>query len=782
MPFKLRFLTQPPPSPARNRRKITAFSLIMGLLFVLTSAYLLYNPQEKVIGDQSLQVGDIVKDDINIKKSLTVEDKESTQEKRRLAIENVVPVYEPYEETRNRSRNLITQWFQLIREARKEFIKNKKSSKELRRIKNEIENRLGLEFSQQEIRMILESRFFDKADLNHLLTFVSSLYDKKILTSLIGAQQSKDGSIHLVSKSSEREPVILNIAGLYDLKKAKTALTGYIKQHAPANEPPEFTASILMDFIKENISYSRILTRAEEQKAAAAVNPVLIKLKAGKVILRKGDEVKPEDAKILKLIAVEDKMRERKLSSFYLLIVILCFLTLFGMKFFNIWVSSGINKDKLLGVTGATLLVSIILYRASLFLFPLVLDNLSMDIHYDLYSIYYAVPFGLGALVIAFSFNLQSAVIFSIVNALIGGILCEWDFYIFLYILLGNLAASYGIEYYERLKRSPIIKASLLWLLPVNMITISIFQLTRTDFSLEYLSVSILLGTFSAVVSPILANFIIPIWESLFKLVTELKLIELTNLNLPIFREMLEKAPGTYHHSQMVASLSEAAAQDMGLSPLLLRSMALYHDIGKIDNPHFFTENHTIYKNPHDALSSRESAKNIISHIPDGLERAEKIKLPPIIQSAIYQHHGTKRVQYFYAKALEMSSIDSDGFDDSAFRYRGEKPQNIENAVTMLADQVEAASKSITSPTDEEIKNVIQQIIGHNIEEGQFDECEGLTFKALNTIASSLLRKLSSIYHMRVSYPGFNFKEKEKTNDSAQDRSATDRFKAASPN
>jgi putative nucleotidyltransferase with HDIG domain len=346
-------------------------------------------------------------------------------------------------------------------------------------------------------------------------------------------------------------------------------------------------------------------------------------------------------------------------------------------------------------------------------------------------------------------------------NSIMGGILCNWDFKIFLFILLGNLAVSYGIEYYQRLKRSPIIKAAVLWLLPVNMILITVYHFSGTNTDIMILGINLVVGVFSAMITPILANFLIPLYEIVFGLVTDLKLVELTNLNLPIFREMLEKAPGTYHHSLMVASLSEAAAQDLGLSPLLQRAMALYHDIGKIDGPHFFTENHTIYKNPHPNMSPRDSAKNIISHIDEGLERAEKLKLPPMVTSAITQHHGTKLVRFFYDKAREMSAVDSDGFDDAIYKYPGLKPTNIENAIIMLADQVEAASKSLASPTEEEIKNVIRRIIDTNVDENQFDECEGLTFRAINIIANSFHKKLSSIYHMRISYPGFDFKEKE---------------------
>lgn len=759
MPFKLKFLKPDQSLSGKYKKRVSTTILFASFIFVLATSYLLYIPQQEIITEHSLKIGDIVKEDIKIEKDITIEDTASTTAKRKQAIDNVVPIYEYYEENQATSGNLISHWFRLITNARKDYIKNQKNKKQLTKIKDQIGKEFGLDFDEREIRLLLNSNFFSHMELNTLLAFVNSLYDKKILRSLIGAKQSKTGTIKVVSKTGE--PVILDINKIYDLNKTKTALIQFIKEQGFSADPVEFITSILMSFIQENISYSLNLTQEEMQRAAAAVNPVSIRLKTGKVILREGDEVTAEDMKILELIAAQAQIRKPQLSNFFLVVFILAFLAVFGGKFFKVWVSRDINKDKIFTVMGATLLVSAIVYRVSLFLFPLILNNITLDLHYETHSIFYAIPFGFSVLVFAFIFDLQGAVIFSFVNAMIGGMICDWDFRIFLYILLGNLVVSYGIEYYQRLKRSPIIKAAILWLLPTNMLMIVIFHLTESNFNFKLVSVNVLMGVFSAVVSPILANFIIPIWEMIFQLVTELKLIELTNLNLPIFREMLEKAPGTYHHSQMVASLAESAALDLGLSPLLQTAMALYHDIGKIDNPHFFSENHTIYQNPHNNMSPRDSAKNIIAHIPDGIEKADKLGLPPMIYASIRQHHGTKLVRYFYDKAREMSAVDSDGLEDKVFRYPGEKPKDIENAIIMLADQVEAASKSLGSPTDEEIKNVIRKIIDADIEENQFDDCEGLTIKNLNIIANSFLKKLSSIYHMRVSYPGFDFKEKK---------------------
>ncbi len=759
MTFKLNFFSSTRSLAAKQKQKYSTFLLIASLLIVGVLTYILYIPQQKAITEHKLKVGDIVVENIIVNKDTTVEDKESTEKKRIEAKENVVPVYEYYAGNQVKTHDLLTRWFTEIRNLKKEF---DEKTKDLEAIKEQIDIEFGLKFSLKEVRSLLNSAFFNNVKASELFPFIDSFYAGKVLRAIPRAPQSEAGTIKVVY--DQGEPEVLQIESLFDLKKVETNLFQYIKERklAANDRDSQLGASLIKDLMDVNIAYSKEKTQKEKQNAAAAVLPVMVKFKEGKVILRKGDEVKEGDLKILELIAYAEEIGEKKLPSFYLILVIMLFLALYGRKFFTAWQAGGINRDKIFAVTGATLIVSVLTYRVCLFLFPLILKNITLEIPYDSYSIFFAIPFGVGVLSMAFIFDLHSAVIFSFVNAVVSGIVCNWDFKIAIYVLLGNLAVSFGIEFYQRLKRSPIIKASILWMLPVNVAIISVFSLTEANLNPELLMVNVAMGFFSAILTPILANFIIPLWEIFFQLVTELKLIELTNLNLPIFREMLEKAPGTYHHSQMVASLSEAAALDLGHSPLLQTAMALYHDIGKIDNPHYFTENHSLYKNPHENLAPRESAKNIISHIPDGLERADKIKLPAVVRSAITQHHGSKMVRFFYDKAREMSSVDSDGFDDKAFRYQGEKPKSIENAILMLADQVEAASKSLASPTDEEIKNVIRRIIDNNIGENQFDDCEGLTFKALNIIANSFHRKLSSIYHMRISYPGFDFKEKAK--------------------
>ncbi|HEX7501900.1 MAG TPA: HDIG domain-containing protein, partial [Acidobacteriota bacterium] len=579
--------------------------------------------------------------------------------------------------------------------------------------------------------------------------------ERGILLSKIGIP--KGGSDIIIIYNEKKGYYQSKLSDFYDLNDIESNLSSFFSDSRLDKREKEIIKPILLEFISINVSFSKVLTRLQEEKTLALVNPVFIHLKKGKIVLRRGDEISQDHLRLIRLIAAEEKTSTQKLPGIFLILTALSILFFFFWQLNSLTQTGGINRNRLNFVSGMTLIASAVIYRLALFIYPLILKNVTLDIQMDGAGLVYGIPFAVGSLIIAFLFDLQSAVIFSFINAIIGGFICDWNFPILLFVLAGNLAVAFGVEYYQRLKRSSILKAGFFWLLPVNILTTLMFALTGEDASWTKVAFFVILGILSALLSALIANFMIPLWEVIFKLVTDLKLIEITNLNLPVFRDMLEKAPGTYHHSQMVASLAEAAAQDLDLSPLLVRAMALYHDLGKIENPQFFTENQSVYEDPHGPLTPLDSAKVIIAHIPQGLEKAEQLKLPKKVMQAISQHHGTKRVKYFYAKAKELKAGEMDDFDENMFRYPGRKPQQIEEAIIMLADQVEAASKSLSAPDDHDIRNVVEKIIASDIAENQFDECDGLTFKALHIIAGSFYAKLASIYHQRVAYPGFDF-------------------------
>ncbi len=734
--------------------------LLIGIAFVAVISYVSYQPPLKTIEDSDLKVGDIAVEDIVIRKDMTVEDREMTELNRQKARANLIPVYEFSEQKIASSQMLLNEWFKYFKEMRIQWTKGQLDLDEVR---SYISGNFGIELTTKAIRDLLRANVFGRIDLRRLQEEITQWEERGILLSKIGIPRGPDDLITIYSE--KRGYAQFKVVDLYDSSEIREKLSDFLKQYALSKGENAVIIPILLEYISANVSFSKILTRQQEEKALSMINPVFIQLKKNKIILRRGDEISKDHQKLVHLIRAEEKTGPNRISGIFMIFMILGILFYFFWRLHVLTKIGGINRSKLNFVSAMTFIVCAVGYRLALFVYPLVLNNIALSINIDNIDMVYGIPFAIGSLLIAFLFSLQSAVTFSIINAIISGIICDWNFKVMLFVLAGNLAVAFGIEFYQRLKRSSILKAGFFWLLPVNVLMTTMFALAQDDFSWRSVAFFVVMGILSALLSVFIANFMIPLWEVIFKVLTDLKLVEITNLNLPVFRAMLEKAPGTYHHSQMVASLAESAAQELQLSPILLRAMALYHDIGKIDNPQFFTENASVYENPHGKLTPRESAKIIIAHISAGMEKAESLKLPRKVAQAIDQHHGTKLVKYFYEKAKETNSGQLDDFDENMFRYPGKKPQEIEQAIIMLADQVEAASKSLSSPNDQDIKNVVEQIISADIAENQFSECRGLTFQALNIIAGSFYNKLASIYHQRIAYPGFDFK-KENVNDS----------------
>ena len=249
--------------------------------------------------------------------------------------------------------------------------------------------------------------------------------------------------------------------------------------------------------------------------------------------------------------------------------------------------------------------------------------------------------------------------------------------------------------------------------------------------------------------SGIVTAGIVPLVEMAFGYTTDITLLELANLDRPILRRLMIEAPGTYHHSVIVGSLVEAAASEIGANPLLAKVCGYYHDIGKIKKPLYFIENQTDGKNKHDKLAPSMSSLILIAHIKDGVEIAKENKLGQIIHDTIRQHHGTSLIKYFYEKAKQLKGEENVNIDN--FRYPGPKPQTREAGLVMLADVVEAASRTLDNPTPSRIQGLVQNLINKIFSDGQLDACE-LTLKDLHNIAKSFNKLSYGIHHHRIEY------------------------------
>jgi cyclic-di-AMP phosphodiesterase PgpH len=294
-------------------------------------------------------------------------------------------------------------------------------------------------------------------------------------------------------------------------------------------------------------------------------------------------------------------------------------------------------------------------------------------------------------------------------------------------------------------KRSRVIQAAVLAgiLQLISLILLDHFWIHQPE---RYLIILI-----NGLVSGVIVLGVLPLFEYILQMVTNISLLELADFNHPILQRMILEAPGTYHHSLIVGNLSDTACGVVGANGLLARIGAYYHDIGKLQKPEYFIENQDIKKNAHDALSPTMSKLIIMNHIKEGLELAKKYSLSPVLWDFIQQHHGNSLVYYFYRRALE-GQVDDQEVAEEGFRYPGPKPNTKETAIVLLADSVEAATRSLKNPAPDRIEEVVHKVINNKFIDGQLDECE-LTLKDIEKISGVFTKILSGIYHSRLNYP-----------------------------
>lgn len=371
---------------------------------------------------------------------------------------------------------------------------------------------------------------------------------------------------------------------------------------------------------------------------------------------------------------------------------------------------------------------------------------------YPISSLEYSLPVALGGLFLAVLFNIRLAFAGSLAICILATFMVSGEFRFFLFSFVGSLVGAFTVS--DSQDRTTLFKSGLIISL-VNLYTVSSMALLRGGASIPFdLLSSLANGLFIA----ILALGLLPVLEHFFDTASNFRLLELSNLHQPILKQLILVAPGTYHHSIVVGTLAEAGAEAIGANSLLVRVGAYYHDIGKIKKPYYFIENQIDAMNRHDKLAPSMSSLILVSHVKDGLEMARENRLPPALVDLIHQHHGTSLITYFYQKAKDAESSHLEQVKEEEYRYPGPKPQTKEAAILMLADFVEAASRTLTDPTSARIQGLVQRIINNIFSDGQLDECD-LTLRDLRLIAKGFTRILTGIFHPRIDYPGFRFNE-----------------------
>jgi len=408
------------------------------------------------------------------------------------------------------------------------------------------------------------------------------------------------------------------------------------------------------------------------------------------------------------------------------------------------------RQPKSLLLLTLVILLTVAVARAFVFFLPSVhqaLPNVPVS------ALEYTIPVAIGGLLLAILFNSRLAFAGALAVSILASLLAADGFRFFLFSLVSSLAAIFALV--GRKDRAILLKAGV----AVGLANLySVLAWSLLSGSMERLGFHLLCGLVGGLLVAILSLGLLPLFEYLFEVATDFRLLELCNVNHPLLKEMILKAPGTYHHSIMMGTLAEAAAETIGANAMLCRVGAYYHDIGKITKPSYFVENQQNARNQLEKLDPNLSSLVIVSHVKAGIELGRTYGLPPAVLEMIPQHHGTRLTLFFYHKAKDAEDSDQGEVHEEKFRYPGPKPQTKEAAILMLADAVEAASRTIAEPTPGRFQALVAKIVNAIVVDGQLRECE-LTFSELRLIEESFVRILCAIYHRRVEYPGFVFEE-----------------------
>lgn len=677
--------------------KIQKNRFISVLLFIIL-AVVLYGAMYSNIQQEKLDLRlfSVAKQDII--SPITVEDIEATEEKKQEAALKVEDQYILKTDYAQNRVEIISSIFDAVAVVKNEEIENEIPENKLTTLDELIPSELNGQLSETNLETLLTATPWqlDSAK-NTTITLI-----KQIMT-----QPIKVGEEDLQKEIVSEEIKKVNLPE--NLKTVMIKIAQY---------------SIIPNYV-----YDVKGTEGKRQEAMDEVSPV--KIRTGQVLVKEGQVIDREMYKQLELVGLlDEKVNPNPFIGLGIFTLALTSMIAFYLN--------GLNpKERIIFIL--IFLLTILLMKV-ISLFQLVSE------------IGYIFPVAMAPMLIKVLLNEKlagiSSIIFAICSSLIFNVemLGKFNFSIGIYFLISGIAGIIFIN--ERHYRTKILKAGL-YVSVVNIVVVTaLFMIRNGHYTGIEIGTYLLLAFLSGFISAVLTLGLLPVFEAWFGILSTVQLIELSSPNHPLLRKILLETPGTYHHSVMVANLSEAACEAIGANGLLARVGAYYHDIGKTKRPHFYIENQMNMENPHNNISPQLSSTIITAHPYDGADLLREHNIPKEIIDICEQHHGTTLLKYFYFKAKEQS----DNVVESDFRYPGPKAQTKESAIVGIADSVEAAVRSMPNPTMQKVENLVRKILSDRIQDGQFDECD-ITLKELDIATKSMCETLKGIFHSRIEYP-----------------------------
>jgi cyclic-di-AMP phosphodiesterase PgpH len=704
-------------------RNLLAISFFRVLLYMVLGA-VLYAVMFSNVRPEKLEVNKLEVANQTVRSPITVEDKEATERKQKEALAEVKDVYTLNIEIAQNRIDLTTSIFQSAIEVLEE-------AEELNETKPAISDSQNL---QHRVGSLKEKLTDNETKELSDQTFVALVQAKKNDLKI-----AKDLTITAINEVMSRK------ISASMVENAKKQLEEQLR-YSGMNSSLKFAAIEIGRYaVTQNEFYDQEATERARQQTIENVEPV--RILQGQVIVEEGQFVNQDIYRQLKLVG---KLGTEKAIQPFIGLTLIILIMLVAIYFYlnELRMPDEVKQSNLL-LFGIIFILAIVFMKV-----------VSLFQQFDYAEIGYVYPAAFGALLIKILIDEKLSILFTLIMAVCGSIIFNQEvtgtlnITVGIYILCSGIAGILCLSGQNH--RAKILKAGV-FVSFVNLIVIlALMFLQNGQYSgLDY-GLYVLVALVSGISSSVLAIGLLPFFEASFGILSTMRLIELSNPNHPLLRKILTEAPGTYHHSVMVANLADAACEAIGANGLLARVGCYYHDIGKTKRPHFFIENQMNISNPHDKLPPQTSVNIIVAHASDGAEMLRKHRMPKEIIDIAEQHHGTSLLKFFYHKATK-SGIEAKEED---YRYPGPRAQTKESAIVGIADSVEAAVRSMSHPSAEQIESLVRNIIADRLSDGQLNECD-LTLKELDTVAHSLCETLKGIFHSRIEYPELTKKGNE---------------------
>lgn len=716
----------------------TRFLIGFGLLVALTAPLLFSNYSSGFTEDY--REGDVIRANVVARADVNGVDIVETERRRNAAREATRPVFN-FDSTRGESsaRSFRSAWEEL-----KSQHETKTADKTLA---------WSGEGGPGVARAIV-SRNFNDQDLNRLTALIHETGDKYIyddaeadrLNQEIVLVDVRNPSAQMIVPAPRTRMLSLS-AARQELELKLLNLPGWSQEQKSA------LVAAVLPLLRPNVVLDQTATATSREAEARKIPAVAITLKRNQSIAREGDTVIP--AMLAQLEAMKHTGHAGRPWHHLLGLILIVFAVYWAVWKFTEHRSAvsalSLSKTRAFALVGSAIVVETALMRVGFTLSDSVANGMKTAPFNDPTLWNFAIPFAAASLLVVMLVDTQLAFLAGIVTALFAGMVAPTGIQQSLYAMISCAAAVYGIGRYR--ERQSVTLAGLFVGIVNAGMALALIAYAEQPFTLNAVLLAAGCGFLGGLLTAIFAAGGLPINESVFGILTDVKLLELSNADLPVLGQLALRAPGTNQHSHAVGQLAEDACRAVEANPLLARIGALYHDIGKVAAPEYFVENQQ-GENPHDHMRPSQSARIITSHVTYGIKLAKEINLPKKIADFIPQHHGTRTLHFFLRKA-QSEAKPGEVVDDKDFRYPGPKPQFKEAAIMMLADSCEAAARSLARPDPENIRAIVVKIVDAVISDGQLDECD-LTLQEITRIREAIISSLTAIYHARIDYPGFN--------------------------